>query len=528
MALDDPPGFGPACDVVVVGGGHNGLVAAGYLARAGLRVRLLERLGHVGGAAVSAQAFDGVDVRLSRYSYLVSLLPPRIVEDLGASVRLARRRFSSYTPDPAMAGRTGLLVGPQDARPFAGIGADDDERGFAAFYRRCGLVTEQLWPTLLEPLRTRDQARRHVVETGDPDAAAAWRAMVEEPIGHAIAASVSNDLVRGVIATDALIGTFARLDDPSLLQNICFLYHVIGGDWDVPVGGMGAVTSALAAAAARHGAEIATDAEVYAVDPDGLVRYRRDDEDRAIRGRFVLAGVTPAVLAGLLGEAPEPLAPGAQVKVNMVLRRLPRLRDDSVSAERAFAGTFHVNETWSQLDAAYSTAAAGRLPDPLPCEAYCHSLTDPSILSGALRDSGAQTMTVFGLHTPHSIFGRADPGTLRNRLTEAVLESLNSVLAEPIQGVLMSDAHDRPCIETTTTVDLERTLALTKGNIFHGALSWPFAADDDPLDTPARQWGVATAHPRIMLCGSGARRGGAVSGIGGHNAAMAVLASCGR
>ena len=203
----------------------------------------------------------------------------------------------------------------------------------------------------------------------------------------------------------------------------------------------------------------------------------------------------------------------------MVLRRLPRLRDDSVTPEQAFAGTFHVNETWSQLDAAYSQAAAGQLPNPLPCEAYCHSLTDPSILSAALRDSGAHTMTVFGLHTPHSL------GAESRRLTEAVLSSLNSVLAEPIQDVLLTDKHGRPCIETTTTADLQNTLGMTEGNIFHGGLSWPFAEDDDPLDTPARQWGVATDHERIMLCGSGARRGGAVSGIGGHNAAMAVLAS---
>ena len=86
----------PDPEIVVVGGGHNGLVAAAYLARAGRRVRVLERLGHVGGAAVSAHAFDGVDARLSRYSYLVSLLPQRIVEDLGARVRLARRRYCLY------------------------------------------------------------------------------------------------------------------------------------------------------------------------------------------------------------------------------------------------------------------------------------------------------------------------------------------------------------------------------------------------------------------------------------------------
>ena len=518
-------------DVVVVGGGHNGLVAAGYLARAGLRVRLLERLGQLGGAAVSAQPFDGVDVRVSRYSYLVSLLPPRILDDLGAAVRLAGRHFSSYTPHPSTGGRSGLLVGSHDGPTpdtFAAIGAAGDERGFAAFYRRCRLVTERLWPTLVEPLRTGKQARRHVLDGGDHNAAAAWQAMIDEPIGHAIADAVGNDLVRGVIATDALIGTFARVDDPSLRQNICFLYHVLGGgagDWDVPIGGMGSVTAALATAAVGHGAEITTGADVYAVEPNGEVRYRTGGEEHLIRGRFVLAGVTPAVLAGLLGEEPAPLSQGAQVKVNMVLRRLPRLCDERVTPEQAFAGTFHVNETWNQLDTAYLRAAAGQLPDPLPCEAYCHSLTDPSILSASLCDSGAQTMTVFGLHTPHSLFGTGDSDTLRDQLTDLVLASLNSVLAEPIQDVLMSDAHGQPCIETTTTLDLHRTLAMTEGNIFHGALSWPFADDDDPLDTPARRWGVATAHERIMLCGSGARRGGAVSGIGGHNGAMAVLAS---
>ena len=508
-------------DVVIVGGGHNGLVAAAYLARAGLRVRLLERLPQVGGAAVSAQIFDGVDARLSRYAYLVSLLPPRIADDLGAAVQLARRPYSSYTPDPATEGRTGLLVGPHCT--FGVIGADDDERAFAAFYRRCRLVTERLWPTLLEPLRTREQARREVVGSGDRQAAAAWQAMIDRPIGSAIADAIGNDLVRGVVATDALIGTFARLDDPSLQQNVCFLYHLIGGgvgEWHVPVGGMGSVSTALAAAAMRGGTEIVTGAEVYAIDANGRVRYRRHDDEHLARGRFVLAGVTPAVLAGLLGEQSPAPADGAQVKVNMVLRRLPRLRDDAVTPEQAFGGTLHVNETWTQLDAAYLRAAAGALPDPLPCEIYCHSLTDPSILSPALRDSGAATLTVFGLHTPHSVFGAE-----RNALTQAVLKSLNCVLAEPIQDVLMDDANGRPCIETTTTLDLQHALGMTGGNIFHGALRWPFSDDDDRLDTPARQWGVATAHDRILLCGSGARRGGAVSGIGGHNAAMAVLAS---
>jgi phytoene dehydrogenase-like protein len=505
-------------DVVIVGGGHNGLVAAAYLARAGRRVQILERLDHVGGAAVSAHAFDGVDARLSRYSYLVSLLPRRIIDDLGARVRLARRRYSSYTPDPATAGKTGLLIGATST--FGAVGAADDEAGFVKFYRRCGVVTSRLWPTMLAPLCTRDEARRHV---GDD---AAWRFMVDEPIAHAITNAVTTDLVRGVMATDALIGTFARTDDPSLTQNVCFLYHLLGGgtgDWDVPIGGMGAVSGALAAAAASHGAEIVTGAEVYAVDPGGEVRYRLGDQEHRVHAGFVLANVTPAVLAGLLGESEPTVAPGAQVKVNLMLRRLPRLRDDTITAEQAFGGTFHINETFTQLDAAYTRADHGVVPDPLPCEIYCHSLTDPTILSEELRASGAQTLTVFGLHTPHRLAAGADPDRMRDTLTSAVLNSLNSLLAEPIQDVLMEDASGRLCIEAKTTVDLERTLGMTAGNIFHGALSWPFAEDDEPLDTPARRWGVATAHDRILLCGSGARRGGAVSGVGGHNAAMALL-----
>lgn len=514
----------PRYDAVIVGGGHNGLVAAAYLARAGRRVRLLERLDHVGGAAVSAHPFDGVDARLSRYSYLVSLLPRRIVDDLGARVRLARRTYSSYTPDPDNGGRTGLLVGPQSA--FGAIDAAADEAGFTEFYRRCRAVTSRLWPTLTEPLRTRSDLRAAVLAGGGRDAEHAWRTIVEHPIADAITDAVAHDLVRGVMATDALIGTFAALDDESLAQNRCFLYHLIGGgtgDWDVPIGGMGSVSGALAAAAAGFGAEIVTGAEVYAIHPDGEVHYRHSDVEHRIGARHVLANVTPAVLARLLGEAEPDVAQGSQIKVNLMLRRLPRLRDESVSPEQAFGGTFHINENYSQLDAAFRRAVSGSVPDPLPCEIYCHTLADPTILSAELRDAGAHTLTVFGLHTPHSLAASEAPDRLRDRLMSAVLTSLNSVLAEPIQDVLWQDSAGRLCVEAKTTSDLEAALGMTHGNIFHGALEWPFAEDHEPLDTAARRWGVATGHERILLCGSGSRRGGAVSGIGGHNAAMAVL-----
>lgn len=510
-------------DAVIVGGGHNGLVAAAYLARAGRRVLVLERLDQVGGAAVSAHPFDGVDARLSRYSYLVSLLPRRIVDDLGARVQLARRRWSSYTPNPADGGRTGLLIGPEST--FAAVGAAADEAGFAEFYRRCATVTTRLWPTLTEPLQTRTALRRTVCSAGGE---AAWQAMIERPIGEAITDAVADDLVRGVMATDALIGTFADMHDQSLIQNRCFLYHLIGGgngDWDVPIGGMGAVSGALAAAATGFGAEILTGAEVYAIDADGMVHYRHTDGEYRVSADHVLANVTPAVLAGLMGEEEPAIAPGSQVKVNLMLRRLPRLRDEKVSAEQAFGGTFHINENFGQLRDACRQAEAGSVPEPVPCEIYCHTLADPSILSESLRVAGAHTLTVFGLHTPHTLAHGRDGGQYRDTLTAAVLDSLDSVLAEPIRDVMWLDAARRPCIETKTTLDLDATLGMTNGHIFHGALQWPFAEHDEPLSTPAQRWGVGTPHERILLCGSGSRRGGAVSGIGGHNAAMAVLES---
>ena len=212
-------------DVVIVGGGHNGLVPAAYLARAGRRVQVLEKLDHVGGAAVSAHIFDGVDARLSRYSYLVSLLPRRIVDDVGARIPLARRTYSSYTPNPADGGRTGLLIGPQST--FGAVGAAADEAGFTDFYRRCRVLTTRMWPTMLEPLRTRAQVFSMVTDTG-ADAKRTWRSLVDRPIGEAITEAVDSDLVRGVMATDALIGTFAHTGDDRLLQNVCFLYHLIG------------------------------------------------------------------------------------------------------------------------------------------------------------------------------------------------------------------------------------------------------------------------------------------------------------
>lgn len=492
-------------DAVIIGAGHNGLVAACYLAKAGLRVQVLEATDRIGGAAISAEVFDGVPARLSKYSYLVSLLPEKIQRDLDLDIRTVKRRVSSYTPNPTDP-RRGVVM-PRHATP-----------AWDGFYESIAKFAGSLFDSLTEPLQSRDAIRALVNDEQ------AWSDFFERPLGEVIERTFDDDILRGIVLTDGLIGTFADAHDPSLHQNICFLYHVIGrgtGDWDVPIGGMGAVTGALADRARELGVDIRlqTPALAVSVSEAGCVV---ETAQGSITTAWVLANCAPAALDALRGRSPaptvEPLAAGAQIKVNMLLTRLPRLQDTSVDPHDAFNGTFHINESYAQIEAAYRAAARGELPDPLPAEIYCHSLTDPSILGPELRAAGAQTLTVFALHTPHQLF--ADGGVTRAAALAAVMRSLNSVLAEPIEELLWTDAHGRPCVEVNTTVDIADALGIPTGNIFHTPLDWPFALTDAEVGT----WGVTTDLPNVVMCGSGARRGGGVSGIPGHNAARHVLA----
>ncbi|MER5474984.1 NAD(P)/FAD-dependent oxidoreductase [Streptomyces sp. NPDC002685] len=512
-------------DAVIVGGGHNGLVAAAYLARAGRSVLVLERLGNTGGAAVSTRPFAGVDARLSRYSYLVSLLPRKIVRDLGLDFRVRGRTVSSYTPVERDGRPAGLLVGGGERRTreaFARLtGSDREYEAWQRFYAMTGRVARNVFPTLTEPLPTREELRTRV---DDDDA---WRILFEEPVGAAVEEYFTDDLVRGVVLTDALIGTFADAHDPSLRQNRCFLYHVIGGgtgDWDVPVGGMGALTDAIASAARTAGAVIATGHEVLRIDTDGEsaeITYRTADGEGVVAARHVLVNASPQELAHLTGDEQPTPAEGAQLKVNMLLKRLPRLRDTSVDPREAFSGTFHIAEGYEQLATAHAQAASGELPSAPPSEIYCHSLTDPSILGRDLVEQGYQTLTLFGLHTPARLFER-DNDAVREELLKSTLAQLEAHLAEPLADCLATDADGRPCIEAKTPLDLERDLRLPGGNIFHRDLAFPYVQEG------TGRWGVETRHANVLLCGAGAVRGGGVSGVPGHNAAKAVLESLGR
>jgi phytoene dehydrogenase-like protein len=199
------------------------------------------------------------------------------------------------------------------------------------------------------------------------------------------------------------------------------------------------------------------------------------------------------------------------MKINILLKRLPKLKS-GIDPRLAFAGTFHANESFSQFEKVFADAQAGVLPVKMPIEMYCHTLSDPSILGQELQDAGYQTLTLFGIHTPASLFDK-DNDAAREAALKSALDSLNQFLAEPIEDVIAA-------IEVKTPLDLEEAISLPRGNIFHNDLTMPFREDGtDP------SWGVETDDPRIFICGAGAARGGGVSGIPGHNAAMAILSN---
>src|SRR6516162_4479148 len=362
-------------DVVIFGAGHNGLVAASYLGRAGLSVLLLEKTDYIGGATTSQRVFPDYDARLSRYSYLVSLFPENIIRDLGLNLELRRRATGSFTPYIKEDGaRDALLISNVDEhlsrRSMVDLtGSQTEFDQLRKFYNLSRVFAEQVWDSMLEPLPAKEEmARRFNI---DEISREAWRSLAEEPLGRSLERYLKDDLVRGLVFTDAKIGVLTHPHDPSLLQNRCFLYHLIGnktGEWKVPVGGMGAVSSELERTSRKAGAEILTNVDVYALNATGKTRsveFRVDGKREAVDARFVLVNFGRNVLARFTGRLfqPDRTDEGSVFKINMLLRRLPKLKSKKYPPADAFCGTFHSDEGYEQMKASYDQASGGRLSE---------------------------------------------------------------------------------------------------------------------------------------------------------------------
>ena len=277
--------------------------------------------------------------------------------------------------------------------------------------------------------------------------------------------------------------------------------------------------------AADAGAEILTGAGVSGIragDDAAEVTWHDGTEAHTVGSRHVLADVAPWVLSVLLGGPDDTTTRpvGSQVQLTMLLERLPRLKS-GVDPASAFAGSFHVAQSFPELMSAYDVAAGGRLPEPLP-GAVLPLAHRPD---GARRPAGtgAHTLTYVGILAPAKLFAD-QPSAAKAHVISRAVAALDEHLAEPLASCLARDAHGQLCVEALIPQDLEAQLAMPGGHIYHGDPDWPWAPNRARLETPAQQWGVQTDVDAVLVCGAGARRGGGISGIAGHNAAQAVLA----
>jgi phytoene dehydrogenase-like protein len=375
---------------------------------------------------------------------------------------------------------------------------------------------------MLQPLRTRASFE---AELRTEAQRRAWRLFIERPLGEAIEEYADHDALRGLLLTDGKIGVLTHAHDPSLLQNRCFLYHVIGnqtGEWRVPIGGMQRLVDSLLERCRESRVQLASRATATNVSAGEIrheVTFLLEGSERSITASHVLINAGQRTFSKLFQQPWEPsnANEGSVIKINMLLKRLPKLKAAGVTAAEAFSGSVHIDEGYEQMAASFESAARGEIPVPAPGEVYCHSLTDDSILSDELNQHGFHTLTLFGLDMPWRLF-EPDHDRRKAQAAQLYLDGLNNLTDESFEECLAVDADGRPCIEVKTPQDLQSEIDLDQGNIFHSAPSWFF--DDAGLEGT---WGVETETPRVYRAGSSAIRGGAVSGIPGHNAAMCIL-----
>jgi phytoene dehydrogenase-like protein len=517
-----------AYDVIVVGGGHNGLVAAAYLARAGRKVLVCERRHIVGGAAVSEHPF-GPDFTVTSLSYVVSLLPRDMVRDL----RLAEHGYHVYPQGPYFAPRRdgGYLALPDDpaARAkeigkFSGRDADAYER-WNAWLAGLGKLVGPLLsaiPPKVGSKKARDllgqAALAAKLRNVDVRAAFDLTRLFTASVADLVEERFESAALRGVLSVSGVIGTWAG--PRSAGTAYVTLHHHIGETtWGFPRGGMGGVTRAMAAAATAFGARIRVDAPVASIDVGGgRVRGVTLESGEALSAPVVITTVHPKI--SFLRLVDRTQLPGdfvadieswqsrsGTVKVNFAVDRLPTFASHPEHDPSIYGGTIVLSESLDDVETAYQEAVAGRAAT-LPFADMCI----PSVFDDTLAPEGKHVVSAFTQWVPHTWARDPHPAELAgyaDRLTTRI-EAVAPGFTDSIIG--------RQVIGPDT---MEREYGLVGGNIFHGELTpgqmfhcRPAAGYAD-LRTPVRG---------LYQAGSATHGGGGVTGIPGRNVVRQVLA----
>ena len=517
-------------DVIIVGGGHNGLVCGAYLAKAGKKVLVLERNKHVGGAAVTREIIPGF--RASTFSYLMSLLHPKIIRELELERRGLRvlPAADMFTPLP---GGDHLLFTGDDARnvkEFARFSQHDARRypAFKAYLDRIAAAARNLM--LQTPIDPQDNSLRGMANL----TAFVWenRKLVKEFYGLYDILTMSaydflsewfeSDVVKGVYAYYSGIGSFQGPKTPG--SAYILLHHLMGehegaGGWGFIEGGMGKISETIAAAGTEYGMHILTEAGVEHIE----VRAGRASsvvcsDGREFHGRVIASNVSAKLLFTKMmngAELPEDFrwnvetfrTESAAAKLNIACERLPRFTAfDPKTCGFDYPSYTHVAPDVEYLEAAYADAKQGwysRKPFV--------TVTAPTTVDKTLAPPGKHVINLFCGHAPYTLRGGASWEDHRQKFADQVLDALEEYAPGFREDII--------AMQVLVPPDIEREIGSPNGHIFHGELS----VDQLFFKRPAPHYAdYRTPIRGLYLCGSTTHPGGGVSGISGHNAAREI------
>lgn len=507
-------------DAVVVGSGHNGLVAAAYLAKAGKKVLVLERRGIVGGATVTEEPWPGY--RISTCSYVCQLLLPEVIRDLelvrhGYDVRPLDPQY--FIPFPDGRHMISYLDGEKTAEQIAKF-SNKDVTAYDAYWAMWDRIIARMRPLLDKPAPDNEDIERAF---DGPEGEEDWRTLTKKSVAEVLDKYFESEELKAVLCVGGVIGTNAGPRTPGTAY--VKYHHIMGkvgghqGAWGYVRGGMGAVSQAIASSAHESGAEILTDAEVAEIDiREGAAKGVHLLDGRSFEADVVLSNTDPhRTYLGMVGEKhlPDDLVEGVKglrvegsvVKVLLALGELPdftALPGKEIGPQHT--GGIVINPSMDSLQEAWEECERGE-PSRHPfMDGYIQSATEDG-----LAPPGKHTMSLFCQYAPY----RLAEGTWEERREEIGSNIVNS-LGEYAPNV--PDAVER--IEVLGPPDIEERIGITGGNIFHGEILPDGMFSGRPVPGYG---GYRTPIENLYLCGAGTWPGGAVFGAPGRNCAIEVL-----